>query len=102
MAVKKSGGSDGFKGGVPMDLKADVTVSKDGSGSYKTVQEAVNAVPENSSGNRFVIRISVGKEECRVFGRWVCLQFVWRRCIFFCCFCLLIFLYIIFWVCYVV
>ena len=29
-------------------------------------------------------------------------QFVWRMCIFFCCFCLLIFLYIIFWVCYVV
>ena len=54
VAVKKSGGNDGFKGGVSMDLKVDVTVSKDGSGSYKTVQEAVNAAPEN--GFDFVMR----------------------------------------------
>ena len=43
--VGKFGG--GFKGGVPTDLKVDVTVSKDESGSYKMVQEAVNAAPEN-------------------------------------------------------
>ncbi|XP_050292534.1 probable pectinesterase/pectinesterase inhibitor 51 [Quercus robur] len=59
--VGKSGG--GFKGGVPTDLKADVTVSKDGSGSYKTVQEAVNAAPENGGGKRFVIRIKAGVYE---------------------------------------
>ena len=59
--VGKSGG--GFKGGVPADLKADVTVSKDGSGSYKTVQEAVNAAPENGGGKRFVIRIKAGVYE---------------------------------------
>ncbi|KAL4644035.1 hypothetical protein ACB092_02G134100 [Castanea dentata] len=64
-AVKKSGGGGGggFKGGVPTDLKADVTVSKDGSGSYKTVQEAVNAAPEDGSGKRFVIRIKAGVYE---------------------------------------
>ncbi|XP_050245281.1 probable pectinesterase/pectinesterase inhibitor 51 [Quercus robur] len=64
-AVKKSGGGvGGFKGGVPADLKADVTVSKDGSsGSYKTVQEAVNAAPEKGGGKRFVIRIKEGVYE---------------------------------------
>ncbi|KAK9991275.1 hypothetical protein SO802_026260 [Lithocarpus litseifolius] len=63
-AVEKSGGGGGFNGGVPTDLKADVTVSKDGSGgSYKTVQEAVNAAPENGGGKRFVIRIKAGVYE---------------------------------------
>ncbi|KAM4117297.1 hypothetical protein ACB094_02G113100 [Castanea mollissima] len=60
-AVGKPGG--GFKGGVPRDLKEDVTVSKDGSGSYKTVQEAVNAAPEDGGGKRFVIRIKAGVYE---------------------------------------
>ena len=62
-AVEKSGGGGGFSGGVPTNLKADVTVSKDGSGSYKTVQEAVNAAPENGGGKRFVIRIKAGVYE---------------------------------------
>ena len=62
-AVEKSGsGIAGFKGGVPANLKVDVTVSKDGSsGSYKTVQDAVNAAPNNTAdGKRFVIRIKAG------------------------------------------
>ena len=64
-AVKKSDGvGGGFKGGVPAGLKADVMVSKDGSsGSYKTVQEAVNAAPEKGGGRRFVIRIKEGVYE---------------------------------------
>ncbi|KAK9266780.1 hypothetical protein L1049_012446 [Liquidambar formosana] len=55
----------GFKGGVPSDLPADVTVCKDGSkGCYKTVQEAVEAAPENlPAGKRFVIRIKAGVYE---------------------------------------
>ena len=63
VAVKKSDGGGGFKVGVPTDLKADVMVSKDRSGSYKTVQEEVNAAPENGSGKRFVIRIKAGVYE---------------------------------------
>nr|XP_023896785.1 probable pectinesterase/pectinesterase inhibitor 51 [Quercus suber] len=65
-AVKKSGsGIAGFKGGVPANLKVDATVSKDGSsGSYKTVQDAVNAAPNNTvDGKRFVIRIKAGVYE---------------------------------------
>jgi pectin methylesterase-like acyl-CoA thioesterase len=62
-AVKKSGGGGVFKGGVPTDLKADVTVSKDGSGTHQTVQEAVNAAPENGNGKKFVIRIKAGVYE---------------------------------------
>ncbi|KAL4644036.1 hypothetical protein ACB092_02G134200 [Castanea dentata] len=62
-----SGGSGiaGFKGGVPANLKVDVTVSKDGSsGSYKKVQDAVNAAPNNTvDGKRFVIRIKAGVYE---------------------------------------
>ena len=61
--MKKSGGGGGFKGGVSTDLKADMTVSKDGSGTYKTVQEAVNAAPEKGGGKRFVIRIKEGVYE---------------------------------------
>ncbi|KAK9291536.1 hypothetical protein L1049_020457 [Liquidambar formosana] len=55
----------GFKGGVPSDLPVDVTVCKDGSkGCYKTVQEAVEAAPENlPAGKRFVIRIKAGVYE---------------------------------------
>ena len=62
-AVKKSGGDGWFQGGVPTDLKADVTVSKDGSGTHNTVQEAVNAAPENGNGKKFVIRIKAGVYE---------------------------------------
>jgi pectinesterase inhibitor-like protein len=60
-----SGGSiAGFKGGVPTNLKADVTVCKDASkgGCYKTVQEAVNAAP-NGGKRRFVIYIKEGVYE---------------------------------------
>lgn len=67
---KSAGGSQsGFKGGVPSGLKPDVTVCKDGSnGCYKTVQEAVNAAPDNLTGKKFVIYIKAGvyKETVRV------------------------------------
>ncbi|PIN20604.1 Pectinesterase [Handroanthus impetiginosus] len=58
-------GSSGSVGGVPAGLKADVTVCKGGGGcNYKTVQEAVNAAPDNSgSGKRFVIWIRAGVYE---------------------------------------
>ncbi|KAK6922829.1 Pectinesterase inhibitor domain [Dillenia turbinata] len=52
----------GFSGGVPTGLEADATVCKSGGGCYKTVQEAVNAAPDNSDG-RFVIRIMEGVYE---------------------------------------
>ncbi|KAL6549430.1 hypothetical protein OROHE_008547 [Orobanche hederae] len=63
--VSNSSGSSrsGSVGGVPTWLKADVTVCKDGgSCEYKTVQEAVNAAPNNTAGpgKRFVIRIKAG------------------------------------------
>ena len=44
----------------------------------------------------------VDYEDVNILFFFFFLQFVWRMCIFFCCFCLLNFLYIIFWVCYVV
>ncbi|KAL5555636.1 hypothetical protein UlMin_037872 [Ulmus minor] len=60
------GGSDlGSRGGFPSKLTADATVCKDGSGGcYKTVQDAVNAAPENLvNGKRFVIHIKEGVYE---------------------------------------
>ncbi|XWS33169.1 hypothetical protein CRYUN_Cryun22dG0056400 [Craigia yunnanensis] len=64
---KGSGTELGFNGGFPSDLKADVTVCKDGSGGcYKTVQEAVNAAPDNLktiTTRRFVIQIKEGVYE---------------------------------------
>lgn len=59
------GGGSGFKGGFPSKLTADVTVCKDGSGGcYKTVQEAVNAAPDNAvGGKRFVVSIKEGVYE---------------------------------------
>jgi pectinesterase len=42
-----------------------VVVAADGSGDYKTVQEAVDAVPANNA-TRFVIRIKAGKYEGQV------------------------------------
>ncbi|XWS29391.1 hypothetical protein CRYUN_Cryun24cG0025500 [Craigia yunnanensis] len=63
---KGSGGAElGFNGGFPSNLKADVTVCKDGSGGcYKTVQEAVDAAPDNAeTTNRFVIHIKEGVYE---------------------------------------
>ncbi|KAG4173396.1 hypothetical protein ERO13_A11G056100v2 [Gossypium hirsutum] len=61
-----SGGTElGFNGGLPSNLKTDVTVCKDGSGGcYKTVQEAVNTAPANAeSTRRFVIYIKEGVYE---------------------------------------
>ncbi|KAI9113967.1 hypothetical protein K1719_015218 [Acacia pycnantha] len=49
----------GYKGGFPLDLKVDVTVCKEKECDYQTVQEAVNAAPDNSEG-RFVIYIRKG------------------------------------------
>ncbi|KAI9184791.1 hypothetical protein LWI28_001115 [Acer negundo] len=76
------GGFLGFNGGLPPNLKEDVTVCKDGSCSYKTVQDAVNAAPNNASSSKFVIGIKEGvyKETVRVpfekknvvsYWRWV-------------------------------
>ncbi|XP_030923198.1 probable pectinesterase/pectinesterase inhibitor 51 [Quercus lobata] len=58
----KMSGIAGFKGGVPTNLEVDMTVSKDGRNrSYKMVQDAVNAAPNNTvDGKRFVIRIKAG------------------------------------------
>ena len=61
-----SGGTElVFNGGLPSDLKADVTVCKDGSGGcYKTVQDGVNAAPDNAeTTSRFVIHIKEGVYE---------------------------------------
>jgi pectin methylesterase-like acyl-CoA thioesterase len=57
-----SGGGSGFQGEIPLNLKADVTVCKGGGKDcYKTVQEAVNAAPDNGvGGKRFVIYIKEG------------------------------------------
>ncbi|KAL7142026.1 hypothetical protein ABFS83_08G094900 [Erythranthe nasuta] len=62
-ASESSGSS--LRGGVPVGLKADVTVCKGGGGcNYRTVQEAVNAAPNNAgSGKRFVIWIKAGVYE---------------------------------------
>ncbi|KAE8665992.1 putative pectinesterase/pectinesterase inhibitor 51 [Hibiscus syriacus] len=63
---KVTGGTElRSKGGVPSNLKVDVTVSKDGrGGNYKFVQEAVNAAPDNpESTRRFVIYIKEGVYE---------------------------------------
>lgn len=54
----------GFNGGFPRNVKANATVCKDGNGCYKTVQEAVDAAPENDNrGGRFVIHIKAGVYE---------------------------------------
>ncbi|KAF2320998.1 hypothetical protein GH714_032526 [Hevea brasiliensis] len=56
-----SGGNMGFSGGFPSNLTADVTVTKDGNaGSYKTVQEAVNAASDNQASQKFVVYIKAG------------------------------------------
>ncbi|KAL8034677.1 hypothetical protein ABFX02_12G044600 [Erythranthe guttata] len=70
----ESAGSDspgsGSAGGVPPGLNADVTVCKAGGGDgggcdYETVQQAVDAAPDNNSGSgqRFVIWIKAGVYE---------------------------------------
>src|SRR3982750_1179585 len=47
--------------------KADLTVAPDGTGDVKSVQEAINKVPENN-GKRFVIFIKPGvyQEQIRI------------------------------------
>ncbi|PON72478.1 Pectinesterase [Parasponia andersonii] len=58
-----SGSELGSRGGFPSKLTADATVCKDGGdGCYKTVQEAVNAAPDNGV-RRFVIHIKEGVYE---------------------------------------
>ncbi|KAL9340280.1 hypothetical protein Peur_066499 [Populus x canadensis] len=55
-----------FRGGFPSKLTVDATVCKDESkdnGCYKTVQEAVNAAPDNAMDRRFVIHIKEGVYE---------------------------------------
>ncbi|RID73160.1 hypothetical protein BRARA_B00327 [Brassica rapa] len=49
--------------GFPSGLKEDVTVCKTGKCGYKTVQEAVNAAPEDNGAVKFVIKISEGVYE---------------------------------------
>ncbi|KAK6794009.1 hypothetical protein RDI58_007462 [Solanum bulbocastanum] len=62
-----AGGSTGqeFNGGVPRGLKPDVTVCKADAGGcdFETVQQAVNAAPENEVARRFVIWIKNGLYE---------------------------------------
>lgn len=43
----------------PGDIKADVVVAKDGSGKYKTINEALKDIPKKSN-NTFVIHIKAG------------------------------------------
>ncbi|OAY36068.1 probable pectinesterase/pectinesterase inhibitor 51 [Manihot esculenta] len=67
--VPKSGDKLESYGGFLSKLTADVTVCKDGSGGcYKTVQEAVNAAPDNESSKKFVVHIKAGvyKEIVRI------------------------------------
>ncbi|KAF8018939.1 hypothetical protein BT93_H3738 [Corymbia citriodora subsp. variegata] len=56
------GPAPGFAGGVPRGLAADATVCKAaGQGCHQTVQDAVNAAPNNAEkGRRFVIHIKEG------------------------------------------
>ncbi|CAN7005187.1 hypothetical protein BRARA_C00390 [Brassica rapa] len=56
-------GSDPGALGFPSGLKEDVTVCKDGKCGYKTVQDAVNAAPDNNGVSKFVIKISEGVYE---------------------------------------
>lgn len=60
-----AGSGGGSVAGVPPNLKPDVTVCKGGgNGCLKTVQEAVNAAPDNGAeGRRFVIYIKEGVYE---------------------------------------
>lgn len=58
-----SGSGLEFNGGVPNGLKPDVTVCKKGGCEYESVQEAVNAGPDNAVDRRFVIWIKAGVYE---------------------------------------
>ncbi|KAK1410774.1 hypothetical protein QVD17_37313 [Tagetes erecta] len=54
------GGGDLAELGVPVGLKADVTVCKGGGCDYTTVQQAVDVAPESGSGRWFVISVKEG------------------------------------------
>ncbi|KAI3798508.1 hypothetical protein L1987_33785 [Smallanthus sonchifolius] len=59
----ESGGESGGVApelGVPVGLKADVTVCKGGGCDYATVQEAVDAAPDWGYGRRFVVWVKEG------------------------------------------
>ncbi|KZV17191.1 putative pectinesterase/pectinesterase inhibitor 34-like [Dorcoceras hygrometricum] len=43
-------------------IKADIVVSHDGNGTYKTISEAINKAPENST-RRFIIYVRAGRYE---------------------------------------
>lgn len=60
-----AGSDPGPRRGIPSNLAVDATVCKDASsgGCYKTVQEAVNAAPDNAGERKFVIRIKEGVYE---------------------------------------
>ncbi|KAJ1405064.1 Pectinesterase, catalytic [Sesbania bispinosa] len=60
-----SGSGSGSVPGIPSTLTPDVTVCKEGGNEcYKTVQEAVNAAPDNGvDGKKFVIYIKEGVYE---------------------------------------
>ncbi|XP_012087640.1 probable pectinesterase/pectinesterase inhibitor 51 isoform X2 [Jatropha curcas] len=53
----------GLEGEFPSNLTADVTVCKERISCYRTVQEAVNAAPNNTVDRRFVIHIKEGVYE---------------------------------------
>ncbi|CAH2073369.1 unnamed protein product [Thlaspi arvense] len=59
----KTGPGTGPSLSFPSGLKEDVTVCKDGKCRYKTVQEAVDAAPEDNGMRKFVIKISEGVYE---------------------------------------
>ncbi|CAN4126292.1 unnamed protein product [Withania somnifera] len=61
-----SGGSGQVIGGVLTGLKPNVAVCKEGGCEYKTVQEAVNAAPDNQETGKFVIWIKSGVYEEKV------------------------------------
>ncbi|KAM7275505.1 hypothetical protein ACFE04_017371 [Oxalis oulophora] len=54
-----SGGQLGFNGGVPSNLPVDATVCVGGC-KYNSVQDAVNAAPDNDATRKFVVRIKEG------------------------------------------
>src|SRR5574339_76998 len=47
---------------VPLQPRSDVVVAADGSGQFKTIQEAINAAPQNTAANRpWVIFVKAGR-----------------------------------------
>ena len=49
-------------GALPIEVTANAVVAADGTGQYRTVQDAINAVPQNTSAdNRWVIYVKPGR-----------------------------------------